>query len=223
MALAVTASIAAALPDGTTANTQQTSAIALDAIVAPISAPPESPSVASELHSDAFKTAKESEKKKHAKRDDDAASQSLQVEITDPAFWSHLTCTIECLVMEQQCKNTGVSQEVCADRVCRANEEYVSQDKNKAWAEDKTNPNKCDCFCGEYKCPRDGGTAAFCENSGDKMKRQLAGELPVVAPVVGSEHNEAKVVEKRDCASDCEALYDLCDNVSSNFTHDRTL
>lgn len=49
------------------------------------------------------------------------------------------------------------------------------------------------------------------------MKRQLAGGLPVVAPVVvGSKHNEAKVVEKRDCASDCEALYELCDNVSSN-------
>lgn len=30
---------------------------------------------------------------------------------------------------------------------------------------------KCDCFCGDYKCPRDGSTALSCELTGNKLKR----------------------------------------------------
>lgn len=71
--------------------------------------------------------------------------------------------------------------------------------------------NKCNCFCTEYKCPRDRGTAAFCKG-GPKESQQ--------AVVFGSKHNVAKaveVVEKRDCATDCEALYQNCVTVSPIF------
>lgn len=100
-ALAVTTSVAAALPDATA-----------DVSVAH----------SNQFHSEAFIAVQEIEKKQN-KRDQDA---SLKVEITDPAFWDKLTCIIECRVLEQQCVNSGISQPVCANNVCRNNEEYVS-------------------------------------------------------------------------------------------------
>ncbi|QDS75061.1 hypothetical protein FKW77_006635 [Venturia effusa] len=285
--LAVTASVAASLP-----KRNHDGAMALSQVSPP-------------FHSEAFNAAKDAKQKKQVKRDNAASLQSRAVEITDPAFWSSLGCLIECQTLEQQCKNTGVSQEVCADQVCRANEEYCdcfcgayqcprdagtaafceeSGNKLKRGVEEaetpaikekrndgilpvpmmkrkiettldgiwnhttcnaiclieensciqtgvsqpvcadricRINEEYCDCFCGEYKCPRDGGTAAFCEESGNKMKRQLASELPLIAPVMAdSKHNAAKAVkfiEKSDCKSDCDALYNLCKEVSSDF------
>ncbi|KAE9972071.1 hypothetical protein EG328_005244 [Venturia inaequalis] len=230
MALAVTASIAAALPDDTS-----------DSPVA---------HRYNHFHSKAFKEAQEAENN-HNKRDKGASLQSLRIEIIDPAFWSKSTCLTECLAMEQQCRNTGVPQDMCADQVCTDNVEY------------------CDCFCQEYKCRQDAGAAfGFCQVPGNKAKRgfreakklavkekedkrnDAASPIPIekrkieiitlqpyISPAgvsisqatadpmashqpvtVGSKRNVDKAVEtieKRDCASNCEALYQDCNTVSS--------
>lgn len=80
-------------------------------------------------------------KEKEIKRNDAASSVPIEkrtIDLTAEGIWNHTTCNDFCLVEENICVNSGLPQELCADRTCRNNEKYVSSTKNRALAEDET-------------------------------------------------------------------------------------